>query len=94
MLYKERQVKEPIKDLLESCGFQIKTMFTFGRLRACLSDFWYCFITYTARVTPFSHTPSFMQHKGNHEYNFARYNGYTVFAKASKNTRALLSSSR
>ena len=83
--------KEFIKDLLESLGFKIETMFTAGGLWACLSNLWYCFITYPLKKIlnyRLLYAPLFMQVREDQEYNIIRQNGYTIFVRAGKrNTR-------
>jgi len=79
--------KERIKDLLESQGFRIEVMFTAGGLWACLSNLWYCFISYPLKKIlnyRLLYAPSFMQVKEDQEYNTIRQNGYTVFVRAKK----------
>lgn len=79
--------KECLKDLLESHGFQNETMFTAGGLWACLSNLWYCFITYPLKTIfhhPLPHALSFMQRLEDEEYSITRQNGYTIFVKAKK----------
>jgi len=79
--------KERIKDLLESHRFYIEVMFTAGGLWACLSNLWYCLITYPIKKIlnyRVSYAPLFIKSKMDQEYNIARYNGYTIFVKSRK----------
>jgi hypothetical protein len=79
---------DEVKALFDRAGLRILTIFSAGGLWECLSNLWYCLVTYPIKKIfklGLPYAPSFIAARADDEYYAAQgRRGYTIFVKARK----------